>query len=59
LPEGSIVGESIVLDAQCRWRKDTEVEGSSEAGFEFTEKVDSAIYVVKALIEDLQKKKML
>jgi len=59
LPEGSILGESISLEAQCRWCKDASLEGSYEAGFEFTEKVDSGIFVVKALIADLQKNKML
>ena len=59
LPEGSIFGESITIDAQCRWCKEHKETASSEAGFEFIAKVESGIYVVKALIADLQKNNML
>ena len=59
LPEGSIFGESIIIDAQCRWCKQKVTGEGCEAGFEFTKKVDSGIYVVKALIEDLLRNKKL
>jgi sporulation protein YlmC with PRC-barrel domain len=54
LPEGSILGEAISIDAQCRWRCDSNEKNTFEAGFEFVKKVDSGIYVIKKLIEDLQ-----
>ena len=53
LPEGSIFGESIAIDAQCRWCKEKNADGSYEAGFEFMKKVDGGIYIIKALIDDL------
>lgn len=59
LPEGSILGESITLDAQCRWCCESEKKDIFEAGFEFVTKVDSGIYVIKKLIEDLQKHKLM
>ena len=55
LPEGSILGESIAVDAQCRWRSNGP-ENSCETGFEFINKVDSGIYVIKTLLDDLQEK---
>jgi c-di-GMP-binding flagellar brake protein YcgR len=59
LPEGSILGESITIDAQCRWRSDSNEKNTFEAGFEFVKKVDSGIYVIKKLIEDLQDHKLM
>ena len=59
LPEGSILGDSITIDAQCRWRSDSEKKDSFEAGFEFVKKVDGGIYVIKKLIEDLQDHKLM
>jgi len=56
LPEGSILGESIAIEAQCRWCKQKDDQGSYEAGFEFTKKIESGVYVIKALIEDLVKR---
>ena len=53
LPEGSILGESIDIDAQCRWRSDGDQKNTFEAGFEFVKKVDSGIYIIKNLIEEL------
>jgi sporulation protein YlmC with PRC-barrel domain len=53
LPEGSILGESIDIDAQCRWRSDGDQINTFEAGFEFVKKVDSGIYIIKNLIEEL------
>jgi hypothetical protein len=58
LPEGSILGESLTIDVLCRWCKELP-DGSSEAGFEFVSKVDSGIHVIKLLIEDLQKNKLI
>jgi hypothetical protein len=52
LPEGSILGESVIVDAQCRWRTN-DLHNNFEAGFEFVNKVDSGIYVIKTLIDDL------
>jgi hypothetical protein len=51
LPEGSILGESVAIEAQCRWR--TDLQNNFEAGFEFVNKVDGGIYVIKTLIDDL------
>ena len=53
LPEGSILGESIDIDAQCRWRSDGDQINTFEAGFEFVKRVDSGIYIIKNLIEEL------
>jgi hypothetical protein len=58
LPEGSIFGDSISIEALCRWCNDRD-DGSSESGFEFTSKVGSGIHVIKLLIDDLQKSNLL
>ena len=59
LPEGSILGDSLEIDARCRWSKENKEDGSFESGFEFVTKADSGVFVVKALIDDLQKNKLL
>jgi hypothetical protein len=59
LPEGSIFGESVEIDGRCRWCTEEPESGSYESGFEFVKKADSGVFVVKALIDDLQKNNVL
>jgi hypothetical protein len=59
LPEGSILGDSIEINGRCRWCKEDKGNASYESGFEFVTKADSGVFVVKALIDDLQKNKLL
>jgi hypothetical protein len=66
LPEGSLLGDSLEIDAYCRWCNEDKAnapEGNAhlsyESGFEFSAKAESGVYVVKALIADLQKNKLL
>jgi hypothetical protein len=54
LPEGSIFGESVEIDGRCRWCTEEPETSSYECGFEFIKKADSGVFVVKALIDDLQ-----
>jgi len=55
LPEGSIFGESVEVDGRCRWCTEDSESASFESGFEFVKTADSGVFVVKALIDDLQK----
>jgi hypothetical protein len=59
LPEGSILGDSVEIDARCKWSTEDKESKSYESGFEFVKKAESGVFVVKALIEDLQKNKLL
>jgi hypothetical protein len=59
LPEGSILGDSVEIDARCKWCNEDKSNSSFESGFEFAKKADSGVFVVKALIDDLQKNNML
>jgi hypothetical protein len=59
LPEGSLLGDALEIDAFCRWCTEDKADASYESGFEFSAKAESGVYVVKALIDDLQKNKML
>ncbi len=59
LPEGSIFGDSMAIDARCRWCNEDHANKSFESGFEFVTTAGSSVYVVKALIEDLHKNNML
>ena len=59
LPEGSIFGESVEVDSRCRWCTEDRENASFESGFEFVKTADSGVFVVKALIDDLQKNNMI
>jgi hypothetical protein len=59
LPEGSILGDSVEVEARCKWSHEDKENSSYESGFEFARKAESGVFVVKALIDDLQKNKML
>ena len=59
LPEGSIFGESLEIDARCRWCNEDKTNKSYESGFEFVTRADSGVFVVKALIDDLRKNNLL
>jgi hypothetical protein len=59
LPEGSILGDSVEIDARCKWSTEDKASASYESGFEFVKKAESGVFVVKALIEDLQKNKLM
>ena len=59
LPEGSILGESVEVEARCKWCRENKAEASYESGFEFAKKAESGVFVVKALIDDLQKNNLL
>ncbi len=59
LPEGSILGDSVEVEARCKWCHENTADSSYESGFEFAKKADSGVFVVKALIDDLQKNNLL
>jgi hypothetical protein len=59
LPEGSILGDSVEIDGRCKWCNEDKANASFESGFEFVKKAESGVFAVKALIDDLQKNKLL
>jgi len=59
LPEGSIFGEAVEIDGRCRWCTEDRESASYESGFEFAKQAESGVFVVKALIDDLEKNHLL
>ncbi|MBD3343808.1 MAG: hypothetical protein GF401_01945 [Chitinivibrionales bacterium] len=56
LPEEGILGDSISIIAEKRWTKTRREDGAHETGFEIVGEINSGLYSVQTLVNDLKKK---
>ena len=55
LPEDSIFGDSMKVEARCCWSTPLKKTTGYEIGFEFEKPVNDGVFAIEAIIRDLKK----